>query len=104
MKNETRDLTKEFNDGLIFVQKEYARQRAQLEESISKLDRQHAEWINSDDGEKLLRLKLLAAFKKNGEGASVYSEKVKSRVKELRADIQKNTDEARKRLEASSRY
>ncbi len=95
---EPEDLTKEFNDGLISVQKEYDRRRAQLEQSISTLEKQHAEWMTSDDGEKLLRIKFVATFRKNGEVESVYSERVKLAVKDMRADIEKNADEARKRL------
>jgi hypothetical protein len=98
MENEPGDLNKELNDGLISVQKAYERRRAQLEESISDLERQHTEWLNSHNGEKLLRLKFVTAFKKNGEVESVYSERVKLRVKDLRAEIEKNADEARKRL------
>jgi len=95
---EPKDLTEEFNDGLISVRKTYECRRTQLEENISTLERQYAEWMKLDDGEKLLRLKLVAAFKKNGEVESVYSERVKLQVKDIRAEIQKNADAARKRL------
>ncbi len=100
MKNDNINLTKQFNEELISIQKAFEYHRAHLEKQISELEEQHAEWMSSDDGEKLLRLKLVSAFKKNGEAESVYSERVKSRVKELRADIQKNADEARIRLKA----
>src|SRR5438105_2716141 len=100
MKTETKNLTRELNDGLISVQKDYERRHAQLEENISELDKQHAEWMKSNDGEKLLRLKLAAAFKENGESESVYSERVKSKVNDISAEIQKNGEAAMERLKA----
>jgi len=98
MKGENTDLNKEFHDGLISVQKAYNHRRAQLEKSISELEKQHAEWMNSDDGEKLLRLKFVAAFKENGEVEGVYSERVKLSVKEWRAKLEKDASESRKWL------
>ena len=98
MKSETKDLTEDLNDGLVSIQKAYDRRRAQLEESISALERQHSEWLNLNNGEKLLRLKLVAAFKKNGEVESVYSEKIKLLAKDTIAELDKEADEAKKRL------
>lgn len=103
MKSETENFTQQFNDMLIAIQKEYEQRRNQLLKSMTELEREHAEWMNLDYGEKLMRMKLVTAFLKNGEIESVYSEKVKSRAKDIRAEIFKNADEAKKRLKAKFR-
>lgn len=97
--SETKDSSAELNEGVISIQKAYDHRMAQLEESISALKGQHAEWLNLNNGEKLLRLKLVAAFEKNSEVESVYSEKVKLRAKEIKAHFDQRAEKALKELQ-----
>jgi hypothetical protein len=54
----------EFNEQLISIQKAYEQRRIQIQESISALEREHAEWMSLNDGQKLMRLKIVASLKK----------------------------------------
>jgi hypothetical protein len=96
-------LAEQLKDGLASVQKAYEHRRAQLEESIAALDREHAEWTNADDGDKWRRLRIVANLAKEGEDESVYSERVKLWSTRLIATLEVESDAARKRLASRHR-
>ena len=97
----TPDTTAErqdFDKQVRSIQKAYEHRRAQLEASLSALDAAHDEWLALGDGPKWIRLKVLAALQKRGQVASVYSEQVKSSAVDLIAELDREADEATKRL------
>jgi hypothetical protein len=96
MKTETEG----FDEQVISVQKAYERKRAQLQESISVLEREHAEWMNLNKGQKLVRLKIVAELKKNGQIENVYSERVKSSAEQITTYFRTEADAALERIKA----
>jgi hypothetical protein len=88
----------DLKDEFVRVQKAYEQRLAELQESMSALERAHIEWMSLDEGAKLIRLKVAAKLRKNGEVETVYSEKVRFLARQLIADLDKKADAARKRL------
>ena len=80
------------------IQKEFEDQRAKLESKIIKLNTAHAEWSALGEGPKMLRLKVVADFRKQGQFETVYSEAVKSVAAKIYAKASLDADEAMKRL------
>ena len=96
MKTETEG----FDEEVASVQKAYERKHAQIQESLSVLEREHAEWMNLNEGQKLLRLKIVMALKKNGQVENVYSEKVKSSAEQITTHFKTAADAALERIKA----
>jgi hypothetical protein len=96
MKKETED----FDEQVVSVQKAYERKRAQIQESISVLEKEHAEWMNLNNGQKLVRLKIVAALKQNGQVENVYSERVKSSAEQITTHFSTKADAALERIKA----
>jgi hypothetical protein len=96
MKTETEG----FDEQVASVQKAYERKRAEIQESISALEREHAEWLNLNKGQKLVRLKIVAELKKNGHVENVYSQRVKSSAEQITAYFSTEADAALERIKA----
>lgn len=92
--------TEEFDEQLISIQKAYEQQRNQIQESISALEKEHAEWMSLNDGQKLMRLKIVASLKKNGQVENVFSERVKSLTEQIITELNTNADATLKRIKA----
>ena len=71
-----------------------------LEKRIAELERKEAEH-KAEKGLNFLKGKIVAAFKKNGKDVDIYSEEVHLAAIQMRDNLVKKGDEARKRLQES---
>jgi hypothetical protein len=56
--------------------------------------------MSLNDGQKLMRLKIVASLKKNGQVENVYSERVKSLTEQIITELNTNADATLKRIKA----
>ena len=98
MSSESESLEEKFKQGVAVVQRRYECRRTELQDELSALERHHAEWLATFDGEKLFRIKIVANLQKAGETETVYSERVKLAARQIARDLEAQADAARKRL------
>jgi len=96
MKTESED----FDEQVISVQTAYEQKHAQIQKSISALEKEHTEWLNLDRGQKFARLIVVANLKEHGQSENVYSEKVKSLADQMTTHFRTQADAALERIKA----
>ena len=71
-----------------------------LEKRIAELERKESE-RDAEKGLNFLKEKIVASLKKNGKDADINSEEVRLKAIQMRDDLDKKADEARKHLQES---
>lgn len=71
-----------------------------LEKRIAELERKESE-RDAEKGLNFLKEKIVASLRKNGKDVDINSEEVHSKAIQMRDDLDKKADEARKHLQES---